>query len=271
MHCVQGEFGASPRSLAVPLVLADYDALSSACEACEAEALFSAEPLTRCNALAGSALAEQVAGKIVAVMVPNPGGSTGRSGLPSVCDNSFGAFATSVRAVEVLGGLAVLFFAEQLDKDRPQSLQYVGFENRKLGAIQQQPRISIPVASILHRDLIPILGAQQQKPVALEMKTGAITSAAMTSVQKLFASVLSMTYYNPALDNKLRPPLTPNSERGGWSNLLDKAHSSRSDPCLDHFFGISCNEGVLSLPSAFFDYLHVAPLVRLILCFGRRW
>ena len=98
MFVKQAQFGASPQNLVAPLVLANHTALSLACEMCEAEALFSKDALNKCNPLAGSTLAEQVTGKIVAVMVPHPEGSTGSNGLPESCSTSFGEPATVARA-----------------------------------------------------------------------------------------------------------------------------------------------------------------------------
>ena len=99
---MQGQFGTSPRNLAAQFMLADLTALSSVCEICRAEALFSVEPLGRCGALAGSEIAAAVAGKIVAVMIPHPEGVTGRNGLPESCVNAFDNPATIVSAIEVV-------------------------------------------------------------------------------------------------------------------------------------------------------------------------
>ena len=75
----------------------------------------------------------------------------------------------------------------------------------------------------------------------VEMKTGPIVAEEMTLVQELFKAVISMTYYNPDLDNYYPSRLTPNSERGGWDMIAQAP--DQSDLCLDHWPGISCNEG----------------------------
>ena len=202
-------------------MLADLDALDAFCEA-EAnctettelqcgEVLFSAGPLTKCGALARCAFAEQVAGRIVGVMAPKAGGSTGRIGIPASCFNNFGHPATLARAVEVAGGLALLLLNEELADEMPAYLVLSAFGRRRLGHIEQQPRISIPVATVFHRDLIPILDAAADTSIILQMQTGAITPAAMEQVKELYDSLISMTFYNPTLDNADGPPLTPNS------------------------------------------------------------
>ena len=78
-------------------------------------------------------------------------------------------------------------------------------------------------------------------PVVLELKTGSIRPDEMVLVRELFTSVISMTFFNPALDKP--QPLPPNSEWGSWDKI-DQA-PSQSDPCLDHWFAISCNEGTI--------------------------
>jgi hypothetical protein len=164
---------------------------------------------------------------------------------PTECMNDFGGLAAQVKAVEMVGGSGVLVFKEELPKALPEYLGNVffGFQARSLavpgvGSVPQ-PRISIPVASILHRDVAPLLNASE--PIMVEMKTGPIVPEEMTLVQDLFTSVISMSYYNPDLDNFYSPRLTPNSARGGWDMIAQAP--DQSDPCLDHWPGISCNEG----------------------------